>query len=278
MWPLIVLGGIAGLALLWLLLWYFLTAPKKCRNVAEFVRPYAHRGLLWGEGSYPENSLPAFRAAAEAGFAIELDVQLSRDGEVFVFHDYTLTRMCGRPEKLAELTAAELSVIPLAGSDERIPTLAEVLEAVGGRVPLLIELKGESGDTAVCPATRAVLSGYPGKWCVESFNPLLLCEFRKNAPQVVRGLLITDVNKEKKEGSRLLGAALSRELLNFLCRPHFVAWDKKYPKGRARRAALHRHRAASFVFTVRNEAEFSTLTAAGHAPIFDSFLPNGKGN
>jgi len=266
--------SIAGTLVLLLLLWIFLIAPKKPRaaQLAPFhARGYAHRGL-WGEG-VPENSLAAFARAAENGFAIELDVQLSHDGTVMVFHDYTLTRMCGRDTRLADLTAAELGEIPLDGMENTtIPTLRAVLEMVAGRVPLLIELKGESGDTALCPKLLKTLADYKGEWCVESFNPLLLQWFRKNAPHVLRGLLWTDLGKEKRDGSRLVNFLLTRMWLNCLCRPHFIAWDHKYPRGMAR-ALAHRMGAASFVFTIKDVAEYRAFLDAGTAPIFDEFVP-----
>ena len=256
------------------LLWIFLIAPKKPRaaQLAPFRdRAYAHRGL-WGEGA-PENSRAAFERAAERGFAIELDVQLSRDGTVMVFHDYTLDRMCTKEGRLSDFTAAELGKMPLDGMEtETIPTLREVLETVAGRVPLLIELKGESGNTALCPALLDTLADYKGEWCVESFNPLLLQWFRKNAPHVLRGLLWTDLGKEKRDGSPLVNFLLTRMWLNCLCRPHFIAWDHKYPRGMAR-ALAHRMGAASFVFTVKDATAYRAFLDAGIAPIFDEFTP-----
>ena len=257
-------------------LWLFLVAPhSKKKEMQPFLRPYAHRGL-WGEG-LPENSLGAFRAAAEAGFAIELDVQLSRDGVVMVFHDYTLDRVCGRAGKVCDLNAAELGTIPLNGiENECIPTLAEVLETVAGRVPLLIELKGESSDTALVPAALKVLAGYEGLWCMESFNPLLLRAVKKHAPQVLRGLLSTDLLKEKKSGSKLLNFALSAHLLNFLCRPAFLAFDTKYPRRKGLRAGLALFGATPFVYTVKDEENYNAYLSAGVAPIFDSFYPDDR--
>ena len=253
-------------------LWLFLIAPHARRAaVRPFLRPFAHRGL-WG-GAIPENSLAAFRLAAEQGFAIELDVQLSSDGEVMVFHDYTLKRMCGKDVKLAALTAAELSSCCLDGTEEKIPTFREVLDTVGGRVPLLVELKGESGNTALCPAVAAILDEYSGEWCVESFNPLLLRWFKKHRKSVVRGLLSTDLIKEKKSGSRLLNFALSALWLTFLCRPAFHAWDQHYPRRLALRFGIKRLGAASFVYTVKNREDYDRHVAAGNTPIFDGFVP-----
>ena len=267
--PLIVcLAVFGGLVALWL----FLVAPRARRAaVKPFLRPYAHRGL-WGEGA-PENSLAAFRLAAERGYAIELDVQLSADGTVMVFHDYTLARMCNKDGKVCDLTCEELTACTLGSTAERIPTFAEVLELVGGRVPLLVELKGESGNTALCPAVAALLDNYDGAYCVESFNPLLLAWFKKNRKGVVRGLLSTDLIKEKKSGSKILNFALSALLVTFLCRPAFHAWDQKYPRRLALRVGLSLFGAASFVYTVKNQADFDRHIKAGNSPIFDEFIP-----
>ena len=213
--PAVVAVALGAVLAVFLALWLFLIAPRaRKKAVAPFLRPYAHRGL-WG-GAVPENSLAAFRAAADAGFAIELDIQLSKDGEVVVFHDYTLTRMCGVDAHVKGLTAAELSAMSLGGTEQKIPTFREVLDTVGGRVPLLIELKGEDFSTALVPAALGVLADYKGAWCMESFNPLLLRAVKKHAPHAVRGLLVTDLIRDKKEGSKLRNFALSAMLLNFL--------------------------------------------------------------
>ena len=255
------------------LLWLFLIAPKaRKKQIRPFLCSYAHRGL-WG-GDVPENSLAAFRAAAEAGFGIELDVQLSGDGEVMVFHDYTLDRVCGVEGRLIDRTAAELCNIPLNGvENECIPTFKQVLEVVDGRVPLLIELKGESGNTDLVPKVLEVLKTYDGPWCMESFNPLLLRAVRKQAPEAVIGLLSSDLIKEKRKGSKLLNFLLSALWLTFLCRPAFHAWDGKYPRRIALRAGLRLFGAASFVYTVREEAAYEVYMAEGTYPIFEGFVP-----
>ena len=272
-WYFILLIVLGALALTLSALWLYLIAPRAKKGaITPFLRSYAHRGL-WG-GDLPENSLGAFRAAAEAGFGIELDIQLSADGVVMVFHDYTLDRVCGRAGKVCEHTAAELGNMPLNGiENECIPTLAEVLDAVAGRVPLLIELKGESGDTSLVPAALKVLEGYQGTWCMESFNPLLLRAVKKHAPHVVRGLLSTDLLKEKKNGSKLLNFALSAHLFNFLCRPQFLAFDQNHPRRAGLRTGLSLFGATPFVYTVKNEADFERYLGKGVCPIFDEFCP-----
>ncbi len=195
------------------------------KSSPELFTDYAHRGLHGG--SIPENSLAAFSLAAEKGHGIELDVQLSKDGQVMVFHDYSLSRMTGRDALLSDLTADELKELRLGDTDERIPYLCEVLDLIDGRVPILVELKGESTDTSVCPPTNEILEKYKGKYCVESFNPMLLGWYRKNRPDVMRGILVTNVTKEKKKVT-LLNFALKNLITNVLCRPDFIAYDVRY--------------------------------------------------
>ena len=254
-------------------LWLFLIAPRaRKKAMAPYLRSYAHRGL-WNEKA-PENSLAAFARAADAGYAIELDVQLSKDGVVMVFHDYTLTRMCGEDVKVSALTAAELAEKRLAGTTEHIPTFAEVLAVVDGRVPLLVELKGESANTDVCAPVAELLDAYKGPYVVESFNPMLLRWFKKHRPQVLRGLLSSNLFKTKPDGSKVLNFLLSALLLTFLCRPAFHAWDGHYEHRLALRVGLKWFGAASFVFTMQNKEDYAYFLKKGASPIFDSFIPD----
>ena len=141
------------------LLWLWGIRPRRRARRLPCGR-YAHRGLYGG--GVPENSLPAFRRAAEMGIGIELDVQLTKDGRVAVFHDAGLRRVCGVDGRLCDRTLAELRRLTLCGSAEHIPTLDEVLETVGGRVPLLVELKKGPHGAELCRRTLALLrdSGY----------------------------------------------------------------------------------------------------------------------
>ena len=190
-----------------------------------------------------------------------------------VFHDYTLDRVCGIAGNVIERTAAELGSIPLNGvENECIPTFRQVLETVGGRVPLLIELTGENGNTDLVPKVLEVLRDYDGKWCMESFNPLLLRAVRKQSDAVI-GLLSTDLIKEKRKGSKLLNFFLSALWLTFLCRPAFHAWDGRYPKRLALRAGIKWFGAASVVYTIRDPEAYRQYMADGIYPIFEGFVP-----
>lgn len=153
--------------------------------------PIAHRGLH-GPGA-PENSIAAFRAAIAAGHAIELDVQPAADGTPLVFHDETLDRMTGAQGAVSALTVAQAAALRLAGTGEGIPTLAEVLALVSGRVPLLIEIKDQDGalGPAVGDLPAAVaraLAGYQGPVAVMSFNPHAAAAFAAAAPGIAVGL------------------------------------------------------------------------------------------
>ncbi len=224
MFPVYIAVGIAAALVL---LTIFAIAPnlEARKRMEPYLRDYAHRGLH-GNG-VPENSLCAFGKAVQTGVGIELDVQLSRDGRVVVFHDYTTDRMTGIKGKVSEMTYGELQELNLALTEEKIPLLSQVLELVDGKVPLLIELKGESGDTALCPKVCEELEAYEGDILVESFNPLLIRSFAKLRPDVPRGILSADLTKTKGA----LGFALKHLLLNFLCRVDFVAYDfsDKFP-------------------------------------------------
>lgn len=155
--------------------------------------PLAHRALHDRAARRPENSRAAVRAAVAAGYGIEIDLQLSRDGQAMVFHDETLDRLTGQTGALADRTAAELAAIPLRDADEGIPTLPEVLALVGGRVPLLIEIKDQTLEMAPTDgrleqATAAALAGYGGPVAVMSFNPHAIATLARIAPDLPRGL------------------------------------------------------------------------------------------
>lgn len=156
-------------------------------------RPIAHRGLHDPGAGRIENSRAAMRAAVAAGYGIELDLQLSADGVAMVFHDTALGRLTGAEGPVRARRAAELGAIRLTGGDEGIPTLAEVLENVGGRVPLLVEIKDQDGALGpdVGPleaATAQALAGYDGPVAVMSFNPHSMAAMARLAPGIARGL------------------------------------------------------------------------------------------
>jgi len=155
--------------------------------------PIAHRALHDRSEGRPENSRAAVKAAVERGYGIEIDLQPSSDGVPMVFHDSTLMRLTGEEGHVRDRTAAELGRLPLLGGSETIPTLQEVLDLIGGRVPLLAEIKDQDGQMGsdvgrLEEAAAALLRRYDGPLAVMSFNPHSVAAMAELAPDLPRGL------------------------------------------------------------------------------------------
>ena len=237
---------------------------------------YAHRGLHRNGTSHPENSLPAIRRAVEAGYGIEFDIQVTKDGVPVVFHDFTLRRMCGQKGRVADYTLEELSRFRLLDCGEKIPTFKEALKVVDGKVPLIIEMKVEYMDLRVCRAANQLLRDYPGEYCIESFNPLVLLWYRKNRPDVMRGQLSDGFihQKEFRTPSKLApGFFLQFLVTNFVTRPDFVAYNHQYQGNLSRRLWRALFRGKSAAWTVKSEEDLKKVRPHFDAYIFDSFIP-----
>jgi glycerophosphoryl diester phosphodiesterase len=221
-WIIIVIVVIIGLP-------FFLLAPgcpSKSAKAAFYGRNIAHRGLHSEDGSVPENSLAAFRLAVENGYGMELDVQLSKDGRVVVFHDDTLDRVCGVHARVDELDWSELEKLSLRGTVERIPLFSEVLELVAGREPIIVELKTGKRNKELCRKTLDMLEAYDGETCVESFNPFIVAWFGRHARKMLRGQL-SQPPEDYRKGHGMNAATsfiLGCTLFNFLARPGFIAY------------------------------------------------------
>ena len=265
----VIISSLAALTLVLALVYLLVLVrpPKKIKPPAALLCDYAHRGLHGG--GIPENSLAAFERACKSGYGIELDVQLSRDGVVMVFHDYTLVRMTGCDKKLCELDADELCSLFLDSSDQTIPTFAQVLSLVDGRVPILVELKGEDLNTSLCEKVAAQLKDYRGEYCLESFNPLLIGKMKKYLPDALRGLLYTNVCREKKKRSAL-NIALTAMALNVVAKPDFIAYNKADRASLPVRITTGLWGAPKFVWTVRSHEELKEAHLTGEYPIFEN--------
>lgn len=242
----------------------------------EWLRrqPVAHRGLHDKAAGIPENSRAAILAAAEAGYAVEFDIQVSADGVPMVFHDDTLDRMTSETGRVDTFRAGDLRGMTLADTGETIPPLAEVLKLVGGRVPLLIEVKAARGKVGPLEAaTHAVLEGYRGPYAIQSFNPRSILWFKKHAPQVPRGQISMDFRREEDTPPRLHEQwVLSQMLFNPITRPHFIAYDIRALPNRATRRA----RAAGLpllTWTVRTPSDRKRAHEHADNIIFEGFRP-----
>lgn len=177
-------ASLAGLAALGGLV--FLVAPGRAskKDKKPFMyKNFAHRGLHKKDKTVPENSLAAFERASSYGYGMELDVQLSKDGQVVVFHDDTLNRVCGVDSRVDEKTYDELSKISLCGTTQTIPLFSEVLKTVRGRGPLIVELKNGTRNEELCEKTYALLENTLANTALRALTPLSSAGSRKMPPR-----------------------------------------------------------------------------------------------
>jgi glycerophosphoryl diester phosphodiesterase len=219
-------------------------------------RPIAHRGL-WRTGKAPENSLAAFDAACRKGYAIELDVQLSADGEAMVFHDEILDRLTATAGLLEEQTADDLCALRILGSDQAIPTLAQALAVIGERSPVLVELKTPCGQEGLLEARVAeLLAGHPGPAAVLSFNPDALAWLAGHAPGIARGLNVAKFEQlAHAERARADFLSVSLELTG---NEGLQAW---------------RRMGEAVAWTCRTPAEYARVSSLVEAAMFEGFDP-----
>ncbi len=216
----------------------------------------------------PENTLAAFRAAIAAGYGIELDVQPSAEGRAMVFHDDDLERLTGQPGPIKARPLAELAAMPVLGSAERIPTLAQVLAEVAGRVPLLIEVKDQDPKLganvgALEAEVARDLSGYAGPVALMSFNPHSVAALAAAAPAIPRGLTTCSYAEDWWDPMPQAERARLRTIPDYdrvgAC---FVSHEAK-DLGNPRIAALKAAGAAILCWTIRSpEAEAAARAIA----------------
>jgi len=186
-----------------------------------YTTPIAHRGLH--DAALPENSLPAIEAAIAHGYAIEIDIRLTADGEIVVFHDHNLPRMTGKQGDIRDFTLDELTTITLLDTDHTIPSLAETLALVNAQVPLLIEIKNEYDIGPIESKLCDMLENYSGDYVVQSFNRGSLIWLKQHQPHIIRGQLYPDFrvwDMPKKQLRRYVKRFLNKESA-----PHAVAFS-----------------------------------------------------
>ena len=205
----------------------------------------------------------------ENRFAIENDIHLTADGEVVVFHDDSLLRMCGTEKKIEDLTLEEIKSYHLLNSDEKIPTLKECLKLIDGKVPILIEFKCQSVITCkeLCTAANKILKDYRGKYFVQSFYPMVLKWYRKNRPDVLRGQL-----SEAFKGESILKQMLSNLLFNFISRPHFISYNHN-SKNKIMFKLTKKLGGFPVGWTFTSKEDLETSKKDFNAYIFEDFIP-----
>ena len=246
---------------------------KEQRDIFFHVN-FAHRGLHTRDKHIPENSLAAFKAAVDAGYGIELDLQFSKDEQIVVFHDDTLNRVCKVNGRVDDYTLAELKEMSLCGTEERIPLFSEVLELVDGKVPLLVEFKNGPKNDLLCEKTFPMLEAYKGDFCIESFSPFIVKWFKNHAPHILRGQLSAPAKEFEGELGGFAAFLLSHCYTNVICRPHFISYHKNKQYLSVKLADLLG--AMRYVWTVRPADDIRGLEKKNDAVIFEFYTPDKK--
>ncbi len=263
-----------------IVLWLLAVWPGRGRKerMEDFSRQMiAHRGLHDNKTEAPENSLLAFRLAAEAGYGIELDVRETKDEALVICHDDGLKRVAGiKGKKISRMSLKDVRKVKLFQSQQTIPTFEEALEVIGGRVPVVVEIKSEDRKNCgrISAAVASVLDSYSGTTCIESFNPWVVSWFRKNRPQTLRGQLSEKFAKSTFPEKPLM-FLFSCCFFNFATKPDFIAY-------RIANAGLMRFRLQHDLFhaccagwTVRSLKDMENAAPVFDVMIFDGFTPPG---
>jgi glycerophosphoryl diester phosphodiesterase len=248
--------------------------PPGRKNLEPFLgRYYAHRGLFDNESDAPENSRKAISLAVERSYGVEFDVRLTRDHVPVVIHDNSLIRVGGVDIMVPDLTFEELAEIKLFDSNQGIPTLHDVLSEIDGRVPIIVELKQDTGgDTTICDVVAPILDSYKGDYMVESFNPVLMIWYKKNRPSVIRGQLSTNHMKEGKKGL-LLNLSLQYLLFNFMVKPDFIAYNHTYGNNLSLILNRSLFGITTVAYTLKSQRDLERNRTRFDILIFDSFTP-----
>lgn len=225
--------------------------------------PVAHRG--YHNTKFPENSLGAFGNAIENNYAIELDVRMTDDGEVIVFHDEALSRMTGKDGYIPNMKYEDMSELRLAKTDEKIPLFSEVLEFVNGRTPILIEIKNSGKIGPLEQKVIDLLADYKGDIAVQSFNPYSVEYFKKNAKHYLRGLLSCDF--KGSDLPRMRRFALKRLMLFSTAGADFIAYRFDNLPNRY----VSKHNVPVLAWTVGSIAEYDAVKKYCHNVIFENF-------
>lgn len=207
----------------------------------------AHRGLF-NNVDVPENSLLAFKRAIDKNIPIELDVRLTKDNILVVFHDANLKRLTGVDKPIKDLTYEEIQKLKLLDTTEEIPTFKEVLKLINGKVLIDIEIKVDDIVENICQILMGILKNYKGNYIVKSFNPKVVRWFMKNYPNVTRGLLIADNYKNK-----FCNYLFTSKWIMLYCKPNFLAVSKKILN--TKRIQNFRKKLPVLAWTIENKEE-----------------------
>lgn len=216
-----------------------------------------------------ENSLAAFSLAKSAGYGIALQVRLSADGKIFVFRDESLKRMCGTDQPISSLKSRDIRALRLAGGNEHIPLLSEVLSLVDGHVPILIEVKPSENSPKLCRRLAELMDGYAGAFAIQSLDPHVLGFFKKYRPRFARGQMLT----RSSHPNFLVRFAHSHLFINVISRPDFISAEGCRMREPAFLLATRVFQVKGFVWTVRKQSQYAVCRKNSLYAIFENIRP-----
>lgn len=266
------------LVLIIILIYFLMIMPnlnKKRKNkMSPFEKTYiAHRGLF-NNVDIPENSIPAFKKAIEYDYGIELDVQITTDKKLVVFHDADLFRICGINKKVTECSYEELLSYDLLNTQYKIPLFEDVLNLLNDKVPLIVEIKPEGPCIETCDRAIKMLNKYDLDYIVESFNPLVIYHLKHKYPDIIRGQLAYDMLKDPKNKENLFIKFICTNLLtNFLTKPDFIAYDIKARKKLSFKLISKIYKGECVAWTLKDQKTLDECKNDYQQFIFDSFIP-----
>jgi glycerophosphoryl diester phosphodiesterase len=231
----------------------------------------AHRGFHSLDKSIPENTLIAFKKALDYNYSIELDVNVTKDGQVVAFHDINLKRLCNVDVNLYDVTYEEINKFHILNTNEKIPLLSDVLQLVDGKVPLLIELKPKGKNKLLCESFMKTMANYSGKYAIHSFSPWIVRWFRKHHPEVIRGQITEYFKDDHKMGS-FSKYLMKTMFFNRFTKPDFINYGiKDLPNKYVTK--LHDNGMCVISYCARNNLEFKMVKKYYDNAVFEYFRP-----
>lgn len=269
----LILMGILAFFIAFILI---LMKPNRRRtNMEPFKNTFiAHRGLF-NNVDLPENSYPAFEAAIDKNFGIELDVQLTKDNQLVVFHDGNINRMCGVKKKISSLTYEQLSSYKLLDTDLSAPLFEDVISLIDGKVPVIIEIKAHGAFMKATKMLVKRLESYKGIYCIQSFNPAIIRWLKVNKPDITRGILSNDYLRLPKK-TLTQKFIVSNLLFNAWCKPDFISYNHEYPSKIALKVCKSFYNCNMVGWNIKSSENLDYAKKFFEVYIFDSFVPENK--
>lgn len=265
------------LIILALIIFYlFMIYPNNSRKdkMIPFHNVYiCHRGLF-NNKDIPENSLIAFKKAVDNNYGIELDVQITADDKLVVFHDTSLYRMTNIEKDLNDCTFSELQEYPLLDTKHTIPLFEDVLKLLKPDTPLIIEVKEEKRYIQVTKMLVELMKDYDGLYNMESFNPIVVEWLKSHAPNIIRGQLSYNYLKDKNNKNPFIIKFLLTYLLtNILTRPDYVAYDYNSLDNISFKIISKIFKGECVAWTIKSQKDLENAKEYYQTYIFDSFIP-----